>query len=72
MVPNKVPNFFTPDELDPLKNAISELVDAITNKLFAAGKIDDKCENSGFYQRLILLEKQFPGTAVLLLKLSPL
>ena len=65
-----VPNFFTQEELDPVKNAISELVDGLANKLFAAGKIDDKCENAGFYQRLILLEKQFPGTAVLLHKLG--
>jgi len=65
-----VPNFFTPDELDPVKDAVSGLVDGLANKLFTSGKIDDKCEDAGFYQRLIKLEKQFPGTAVILHKLG--
>ena len=34
------------------------------------GKIKDKCEKAGFYERLSLIEKQFKGTAVLLHKLG--
>lgn len=34
------------------------------------GKIKDKCENAGFYERLSLIEKQFKGTAVLLHKMG--
>ena len=67
-----VPNFFTHEELDPVKDAIGELVDTLANRLFAGGKIDDKCEKAGFYQRLIQLENQFPGAAVLLHKLGVL
>ncbi|XP_065897644.1 uncharacterized protein [Dysidea avara] len=67
-----VPNVFTPEELEPIKECINGLVDDLANKLFAAGKIDDKCEKAGFYERLTLLEKQFPGTAVLLHKIGVL
>jgi len=34
------------------------------------GKIKDKCEKAGFYQRLALIEKQFKGSAVLLHKMG--
>ena len=34
------------------------------------GKIKDKCEKAGFYERLSLIEKQFKGTAVLLHKMG--
>ncbi|XP_065897659.1 uncharacterized protein [Dysidea avara] len=67
-----IPSFFTREELEPIKNAINELVDALANKLFAGGKVDDKCEKAGFYHRLALLEKQFPGAAVILHKIGKL
>ena len=63
-----VPDFFTKDELQPVIEAIQAKVDKIANKLYDAGKINNKHDNAGFYQRLILLEKEFKGTAVLLHK----
>ena len=63
-----VPEFFSKEELQPAIESIKEMVDALAEKLYKAGKIQDKCEDAGFYRRLSLLEKQFPGTAVLLHK----
>ena len=69
------PNFFsTPTHAQKEKSGpcINGLVDDLTiNKLFAAGKVDDKCEKAGF-ERLTLLEKQFPSAAVLLHKIGKL
>ncbi len=44
---------------------MNECVDLLADKLYNGGKIKDKCENAGFYERLILLEKQFKGVSVL-------
>ncbi|XP_038072101.1 uncharacterized protein LOC119740762 [Patiria miniata] len=63
-----VPDFFKPSELDPVREGIAEAVDLMANKLYNAGKIKDKCSDAGFFQRMILIEKQFPGAAVLLHK----
>ena len=63
-----VPKLFSKEELHPVIEGINESVDIIAEKLFNAGKIKDKAENAGFYQRLIRLEDQFKGAAVLLLK----
>lgn len=63
-----VPSFFTKEEMAPVVKGVEECVDAVANKLFRGGKIKDKCEKAGFYERLALLEKQFKGTAVLLHK----
>ena len=45
-------------------------MDILVNKLYNGGKIKDKCENAGFYERLTLIEQQFKGTAVLLHKMN--
>ena len=37
-------SFFQPDELDPGKAAVNDLVDVLANKLFAAGKIKSKSD----------------------------
>ena len=37
-----VESFFTPEELDPAKEAIGELVESLANKLYNAGKITSK------------------------------
>ncbi len=47
---------------------VNECVDLLAEKLYKGGKIKDKCEKAGFYERLILLEQQFKGTTVLLHK----
>lgn len=45
-------------------------MDILVNKLYNGGKIKDKCENAGFYERLTLIEQQFKGAAVLLHKMN--
>jgi hypothetical protein len=49
---------------------VKECVDILANKLYKGGKIKDKCESAGFYQRIILIEKQFKGASVLMHKLG--
>ena len=49
---------------------MNECVDILANKLYEGGKIQDKCEQAGFYERLTLIEKQFKGAAVLLHKMG--
>lgn len=63
-----VPEFFEKSELEPIITAICELVDGLAEKLYSAGKIKDKYKNATFFDRLILIEKEFPGAAVLLHK----
>ena len=63
-----VPNLFTPEELNPAIEAVNESVDKLVEKLYNGGKIQSKAEGGGFYDRLTMIEKQFPGAAVLLHK----
>ncbi len=43
-------------------------MDHLAKRLHAHGKIKDLCADAGFYQRLILIEKQFPNASVLMHK----
>ncbi|XP_068681653.1 uncharacterized protein [Montipora foliosa] len=63
-----VPDFFRKSELEPVISAICDLLDELAEKLLIAGKIKDKHKDASFYERLILLEKQFPGATVLMHK----
>ena len=63
-----IPSFFTKEEMKPVMDAIEECVDVLASNLYRGGKIKDKAESAGLYKRLILLEDQFPGAAVLLHK----
>ena len=45
-------------------------MEILAEKLHKGGKIKDKCENAGFYERLILIEQQFKGSTVLLHKMG--
>ena len=65
-----VPSFFARDEMQPVIKAVEECVDVLADKLYRGGKITDKCEKAGFYERLWLLDKQFKGAAVILHKLG--
>ena len=65
-----VPRFFTNDEMQAVVEAVEECVDILADKLYRGGKITDKCEKAGFYQRLWMLEQQFKGSAVILHKLG--
>ncbi len=48
----------------------SQLVDDMAKRLYAAGRIKDLCQNAGFYERLTLIEEQFPSCSVLLHKMG--
>ena len=61
-----VPNFFSTGELEPVIAEIDGLVDDLANRLYRAGKIQNRHESAGFTTRLALLEQEFPGAAVLI------
>ena len=63
-----VPYFFQAEELAPVVAGIEECVSELADKLFEGGKINDKHDKAGFYERLTLLNKEFKGAAVLLHK----
>ena len=50
--------------------AVEECVDILANKLYKGGKITNKYENAGFYERLTLIENQFKGSTVILHKMG--
>lgn len=58
------------DDLQPAIDSINKLMDDVTAKLIAAGKITDACKDVPFEKRLIAIEKQFPNAAVLLHKMG--
>ncbi|HLJ55231.1 MAG TPA: phytanoyl-CoA dioxygenase family protein [Chthonomonadaceae bacterium] len=61
-----LPEFFTAAELASVKSEIDALVDSLAERLHAAGKIVDRHEDAGFRTRLALLERDYPGAAVLI------
>ncbi|XP_066304352.1 phytanoyl-CoA dioxygenase domain-containing protein 1-like [Branchiostoma lanceolatum] len=63
-----VDEFFQPEELQPVREAVAERVDHLAETLHRAGKIKDKHEEAGLFQRLTLLDKEFPGAAIVLVK----
>ncbi|XP_071801414.1 uncharacterized protein [Asterias amurensis] len=63
-------DFFQPADLEPVRTGIAEGVDTLVNKLYVAGKIKDKCSDADLFHRITLIDKQFPGAAVLLHKLG--
>ena len=63
-----VPRFFTNEEMQVVVAAVEECVDVLADKLYRGGKIKDKCEKAGFYQRLWMLEQQYKGSAVIMIK----
>ena len=50
--------------------AVEECIDILADKLYNGGKIKDKCEKAGFYERLTLIERQFKGASVILHKME--
>ena len=65
-----VPQFFAKEELAPAIKGVEECVDILADRLYDAGLIENKATHAGFYQRLIQIEEQFAGAAVLLHKLG--
>ncbi|KAL5011309.1 hypothetical protein ScPMuIL_009860 [Solemya velum] len=63
-----VEDFFTPEELQPCRDAIEKMVDVLADKLYKAGKVKNLYKDSGLFQRLTMLEKEFQGANILLFK----
>jgi hypothetical protein len=57
-------NFFTNEELSLVATDISRLVDSLVSKL--GDKLKDKYENEEMAKRLTLIERDCPGSAVIL------
>lgn len=67
-----IKDFFLREELDPVRDAINDLVDELAERLYKAGKIKDLFREYGLFQRLIKIEEAFPGANVLLHKTGKL
>lgn len=65
-----VEEFFTEEELQPVRDAIDEIVDNLANKLYKAGKITNLYEDYGFTERLTKIEAEFPGANIICSKLG--
>mmetsp|Transcript_27759 Transcript_27759/g.69249 ORF Transcript_27759/g.69249 Transcript_27759/m.69249 type:complete len:288 (-) Transcript_27759:704-1567(-) len=63
-----LPDYITHEKLEACRGAMDAMVDTLADKLYKAGKISDRCEGYGFRDRLIHLDKAFPGAAVLIHK----
>lgn len=63
-----VEDYFTDEELQPCKDAISGLVEGLAQKLYDGGKIDKMYREFGLFQRLTELNKAFPGSHILMFK----
>ena len=61
-----VRDLFRPEELQPVMDEISGLVDDLARDLHGAGKITDMHADRGFFERLTCLERDFKGAAVLI------
>ncbi|KAL4450112.1 hypothetical protein ABPG77_010781 [Micractinium sp. CCAP 211/92] len=59
---------FTPQELQPVMEAIDRMVDELAERLLDDGRITDTCAGADFYTRLTQLERQYPHASVLLHK----
>ena len=58
-----VRDVFDRQELEPLKEEINELVNALAQGLLQAGKITDLHEDKDFYHRLTALERDYRADA---------
>jgi hypothetical protein len=60
-----VEDLFDRADLQPVMDEIDGIVDDLAERLYAAGKIQDKHADKGFYTRLTALEHEYKGAAVL-------
>ncbi|XP_021344577.1 uncharacterized protein LOC110444531, partial [Mizuhopecten yessoensis] len=67
-----VENFFKPEELDPCKEAINDMLDEMALQFLQKGKIKELYKEYGFYERLSKIEDDFPGANIVLHKLGKL
>ena len=61
-----VEDVFSADELKPILNEFEEIVNNFAEEAFAAGKISNKHEDKNVFKKLANLEKDFPGSSVLI------
>lgn len=67
-----IEDFFTKEELDACLRDFEVLVENLAQKLYKGGKIKDVYAECDVFQRLIKLNEEFPGAAVLLHKIGRL
>ncbi|XP_064601732.1 phytanoyl-CoA dioxygenase domain-containing protein 1-like [Liolophura sinensis] len=67
-----VEDFFDKKDLEACRKAIEEKVEQLAQKLLKGGKIRNTYSEYGFFERLTMLEKDFPGATILLHKLYAL
>ncbi|KAK0041958.1 hypothetical protein Bpfe_028588 [Biomphalaria pfeifferi] len=63
-----VPKFFEEEELEPVRKSVEKLVDDLAQMLYDGGKIKNLYKEHGLFQRLIRIEKEFPGANIILHK----
>ena len=61
-----VEDVFSVDELKPILNEFEEIVNNFAEEAFAAGKISNKHQDKDVFKKLASLEKDFPGSSVLI------
>ena len=61
-----VENVFSEQELKPVLKEFEDIVDEFVEKAFAAKKISNKHSEKNVFRRLAFVEKDFPGSSVLI------
>lgn len=61
-----VEDVFSTDELQPILNEFEEIVNNFAEEAFAARKIFNKHDDKDVFKKLVSLEKDFPGSSVLI------
>ncbi|XP_046567731.1 1-deoxypentalenic acid 11-beta-hydroxylase-like [Haliotis rubra] len=67
-----VEDFFSPEDLQPCRDAVEKLVDEFAQNLHRKGKIQSLHKDKGLFQRLGAIENEFPGSTILTIKQSRL
>ncbi|WAR03284.1 hypothetical protein MAR_009842 [Mya arenaria] len=67
-----VEGFFTEEEIEPCRQSFARLIDNIAQKLYDTGKVKNLYSECNMSERLIRLEKEWPGAVLMLLKLGKL
>lgn len=63
-----IKHLFDPDELEPARRALADVVDKIATDLHGAGKITNPYPDEPFETRMIKIEQQHPHASVLMHK----
>ena len=63
-----VPSYFSSADLQPVRDEVSALVDALATRLHRTGRIRETFANEPFSSRLTRLEQAYPGAATLIHK----